>query len=181
VPFLTGAGTTFASNGAFTLGYQVIIGNAPVQLTSLGVWDEGSDGLDASHAVGIWGSNTTTPLAQVTVPSGTGATLVDGYRFSDLTTPITLAANTTYVLGAAYNSTDSPRDITGSSFAGRNSFASPGATIGFGEYEFGSSLTYPSGDVSTIYNGPNGLFTVIPEPACLSVLWLTMAALRRVR
>jgi len=180
-PFLTGAGTNLASNGAFTLGYQVIVGNSPVELDSLGLWDDGSDGLSASHAVGIWGSDHSTPLAQVAVPAGTGASLIDGYRFVALSTPIDLSANTIYVLGAAYNSNEIARDITAFDSPSANALASPGVSIGKGEFEFGSTLPYPSGDVSTIYNGPNGLFIVVPEPASLGLLLLIAGAGRRRR
>ncbi len=150
LPILTGTESTFASSGAFTLGYQVIVGNQPVQLTALGLWDEDADGLAASHDVGIWNATGSSELAHVTVPAGSSSTLVDGFRFVNLGSPIALAANTTYVLGAAYNTNDAARDITTFNFASRNSFASPGVTLGFGEFENGSSLTYPSGDVSTI-------------------------------
>lgn len=174
VPFLTGADTTFASNGAFTLGYQIIVGSQPIQLNALGLWDEGADGLSASHAVGIWNLSGSSLLASVTVPPGAGTSLVDGYRFVNLGSPINLAANMTYVLGTAYNTNDLARDITGVNFASRNSFASPGVSLGKGEFEFGSSLTFPSGDVSTIYTGPNGLFSV-PEPSAALLALLACA------
>jgi hypothetical protein len=95
---------------------------------------------------------------------------------ANLATSINLLANTTYVLGATYNGDDLARDITGFNFNSRNDFASPGITLGHGEFEFGSSLHFPSGDVSTIYTGPNGLF-VVPEPSTLVLAALGFAGM----
>ena len=44
------------------------------------VWDEQGDGLFTSHTVTIW-TSTGTQLVQATIPTGTGGTLTDGFRY----------------------------------------------------------------------------------------------------
>ncbi len=53
-------------------------------VTQLGVFDQGGDGLANSHAVGIWAVDGTL-LASTTIPAGTVAPLVDGYRYMPIT------------------------------------------------------------------------------------------------
>ena len=86
-----------------TLGWE-FAADMPITVTSLGVWDDGNDGLRDAHAVGIWTSNASqTLLVSTTVPSGTSAPSDAGYRYVDLTQPITLAAGS-YVIGAFFGS-----------------------------------------------------------------------------
>ena len=47
----------------------------------LGYYDKDGDGLANSHQVALWGGNNNL-LASVTVPAGTAAPLVNGYRWS---------------------------------------------------------------------------------------------------
>ena len=80
-------------------------GSATV-VRALGFWDEGGDGLTVSHDVGIWNASVSgvtdpTPLASVSVPSGTSAPLYQGYRWVNLATPVTLTADKSfYTIGA---------------------------------------------------------------------------------
>jgi protein with PEP-CTERM/exosortase system signal len=69
-------------------------------VTQLGLWDEGSDGLNTSHDVNIW-TSTGMLLATTTIPSGTGATLTDGFRYVSIT-PLLLSAGS-YTIGAFYS------------------------------------------------------------------------------
>ncbi len=67
-------------------------------LNQLGFYDNGGNGLAASHKVRLWvshdGGSTGTIVAEVTVPAGTGATLSDGFRWVALTNPVTISAQT---------------------------------------------------------------------------------------
>ena len=69
-------------------------------VTSLGVFDSNSLGLIDAHDVGIW-TDTGTLLSSTTVASGTTAELIDGFRYSDITT-LKLFANETYIVAATF-------------------------------------------------------------------------------
>ena len=87
-----------------------------IQITSLGVYDVGGDGLGNSHAVGIFNDpfsavitpTPNTPLVSVTIPAGNppaGSRFVaneiggiGGTWFITLATPLTLNANTRYAI-----------------------------------------------------------------------------------
>ena len=64
----------------------------PIVIFSLGVFDSGQDGLNFAHVVVIYDRNTQLAVATVTIPAGTAALLVNGSRFVDLVTPLTLPA-----------------------------------------------------------------------------------------
>jgi hypothetical protein len=71
--------------------------NEPITITHLGLIDDGSDGMSAAHAVGVW-TNAGTLLASATVPAGTGGTLVGQFRYVPIT-PIELTADQVYRVG----------------------------------------------------------------------------------
>ena len=58
-------------NGPYTLGWQFKV-NTAIDVTALGVFDSGQDGLVESHDVGIWDS-TGNLLVSATVQSGPGS------------------------------------------------------------------------------------------------------------
>jgi len=62
----------------------------------LGYYDVGSNGLGESHDVGIFDSITGDVLVSATVPSGTGGTLVNGFRIVPVSYPL---GPGTYVIG----------------------------------------------------------------------------------
>ena len=68
---ISGNGVAGVDATPFTIGWAVDV-TTPVRVTALGVWDEDSNGLLASHAVGLW-TGAGTLLASTTVPAGTGA------------------------------------------------------------------------------------------------------------
>lgn len=92
----TSGGVANISPVAGTIGFQFSV-NSAVNLTALGYWDHNSDGLFDSHEVGVWDSGGNL-IASLTVPSGTAGTLLGGFRFVDLTTPVALAVGN-YVIG----------------------------------------------------------------------------------
>lgn len=74
-------------------------------VTHLGYYDSGNDGLQASHRVGIYSATPATAgagalLAEVRVPAGANAFLENGYRWVELSTPLLLETNLSYVLAA---------------------------------------------------------------------------------
>jgi Domain of unknown function (DUF4082) len=184
------------ANQSATVGWRFTVGPQNLELTALGIYDGGADGLQTSHDVGIWTSGGAN-LAQVTVASGTAATLVGSYRY-EAVAPLTLFAGQTYYVGAYFAPVV---DRCGSSCGdemlafGTESYA-PGVTyldsrqtraiIGAGP------LSFPDLDaeITQGFFGPNFLLTAAdpvatPEPAALGLagfgLVLVAGAFRRTR
>ena len=86
----------------------IFTANTPMEVTHLGVWDNDTDGLLASHRVGIWDAGGTL-LGDTTILSGTGSPTAGGvigagtWRYEPIN--ISLAAGT-YTIGALYNADD---------------------------------------------------------------------------
>src|SRR5262245_15720714 len=64
--------------------------NSPVTVTGLGFWDQGGNGLVASHQVGIW-TDGGTLVASGTVAAGTADPLDNGFRVATIA-PVALSA-----------------------------------------------------------------------------------------
>ncbi len=86
-------------------------------ITQLGVFDSLGDGLANAHAIGIWSANGTL-LASTTIPAGTVASLVDGYRYMPISPVLIPAINTTNhptavtLIAAAYLAGDADDLVT---------------------------------------------------------------------
>ncbi len=98
----SGSGENFMQGTDFT-------STTAQELTALGFWDSGADGLAASYTVGLWETSTQTLLASVTIssadPLDTSLTVEGGqWRYETLGTTVNLAAGTTYTM-AFYNDT----------------------------------------------------------------------------
>lgn len=177
-PLLDAPGTAGQNTISYTLGYELTTGSSGLSVSSLGLWDQNGDGLAGAHNIGLYNASGGL-LGQVTVTAGTGSTLVGGFRYADLLAPLTLLPNTTYVLAAAYNSEDVYSYYD--SFSPVGSHVSGGVTIGFGRYEAGSTLQFPTTTTSARYTGPNFLYTAVPEPTALLPLAGLAMLLRRRR
>ena len=194
ITFLVGQ-TVWADTPAFTLG--AVLNNQPpsftgtkgwsfynyspegaISITQLGVFDSGGDGLANAHQIGLW-SVSGTLLASATIPAGTAAPLVDGYRYVTIS-PVSIPratsevdSSTAYIIAAQYSADDS--DDLFSPFAagmspGVDGWSGTYPSIGW--YGFGSNLPFPSlrttptgleGSGRT-YREPNFQF-VVPEPS----------------
>jgi hypothetical protein len=139
------------NNFGSTLGYE-FTPNSALSISALGFSDLPSanvpgvgDGLEQERFVGLWDSNGV-PLTSVTVPAGTVAPLVDGFRYWSLQTPITLEAGHTYILGAYYNR-ESDDHYT------LDNGASSLATLGLGRSALGR--TFPDAVNNGRVFGPN--------------------------
>lgn len=95
---IAGGSTFVFSNERFTMGYDFTLSTAAI-VSSLGVQDQGSDGLATSHPVGIWNS-VGTLVASGTVPAGTAGSLKNGFRYVSIT-PVSLPAGS-YRAGALF-------------------------------------------------------------------------------
>jgi hypothetical protein len=76
--------------------------NQTVTLANLGIFDNGIDGLAASHQVGLFLTDGTL-IASVTIQAGTSSLLDNGYRWEAVGAPVTLSAGLDYVVAAEYS------------------------------------------------------------------------------
>ncbi len=178
-----------AEYGGVNLGYEFTTKRAII-VTKLGAFDYQANGLADSHPVGIWAvSDPSTPLASVTVSSGTsspleGALIGDsGFRYEELSSVLELSANTTYRIAAYYptGADESMRSNAGKYIPGSprqvNTTLASVLTYNFGDagcYVYDDTgftgLRYPSngGPREFSYIGPN--FQFVPEPGTLAHL-----------
>jgi hypothetical protein len=166
----TGFGITGPVFGS-TVGWEFTVHEAFL-VTSLGWWDLGSDGLDVSHQVVLWTSGGSR-LTSTIVPSGVGATLVDGFRYAAIT-PFLLTPGA-YIIGGLPGGLDIHVGLA-TGFA-----VDPRLTFVTGRF---ATLEAPGGafPVHTDPNNP-GIFgpgmqiEVIPEPASVLLLGAGLTAL----
>ncbi len=151
-----------------------------VTVRALGFYDDGGNGLSQAHEVGIWftGNNAAsgTLLASTVVPPGLKAPLHFGYRWVNLTPPLTLLPQTEgddwYVLGA--------RVISGSGDAWRDQGGwvgwrhNPLLQEGYNDRRWTgsawSAIPSASGGANNLY-GPANLATVgVPTSGTLFIV-----------
>ena len=185
----TGTNTNLRNNGSAnfggTIGYSFTVDTAGLTVTALGVYDAPGndttanvgtvgDGLEDVAPVTLYSEDGTTILASVTVPVGTGGTLIDGFRYVDLGTAVSLTAGETYVLAMGVDS-------------GGNGFLNRSTVGGTDDATFSSDFTYDAEWYTTsggssgtafptsssgwaAFAGPN--LQYIPEPASCVLLGL---------
>jgi hypothetical protein len=167
---LLNAGTGNIRTGdGFSLGTTFTVGSTNEFVLALGVWDapngvNGSigDGLQSGIPVGLFDSGGNL-LASMTIPSGTTATLLNGFRYVPIT-PVDLLAGNTYTLAAYYSSSDADNlhdqggaPSTSSDFTNYLGAFTGSNTVG--------SLSFPTGHTNgTAYVGPNFEYSSVPEP-----------------
>jgi hypothetical protein len=160
-----------------TIGWSFSI-SAPILVTQLGLWDgpgpgtggTAGDGFGVSHDVTLWTSGGTS-LNSANIPSGTTATLTNGFRYVPLGTA-TLLAPGTYVISVY---------MAQSSFDTSISNAATLTTDPAVTYIAGRSAlnnVFPSGDLIGAggiksYFGPNFQFTAaVPETSSTWIMLL---------
>ena len=155
-------------NVSCTFGYSLTLGGSDASVTQLGVWDQGNDGLAEAHSVGLW-TSTGTLLASAIVPSGTSASLYNGFRYMNIA-PLNLSAGTTYVLGV-YDDALNTDEIT---FQQTVTLGSDIASIGAPLLLDGIDLAFPTTPIdgnAEGFFGPNAMLSVsaVPEPSTLAL------------
>lgn len=155
-----------------TVGGRWGIGANPLTVTALGYEDQGRDGLNLDHQVGIWDS-TGAMVASVTVPAGTGGTLDGAWRYVSLTPPVVLAAGASYWMGAQVFGSDGD----GWSDSGGSTAAPFGTTccaaIEMPTYavgDFAAPLNDGGGGSALRWGPANAQFTVEVPPTLAIVL-----------
>jgi hypothetical protein len=205
---MTGPGTNTGmfNPGVFdyTAGFKFTVGDAPLSVTSLGLYDVGNyggldgennpiygsaaDGLDGTARVAIWdAAGTQLAGALVTLPAGMGANqFINGFRFQDLVSPVLLSANTDYVIGfETVNLTWRGSSVTLAEFP---TFNTP--LVSYVERQAGDGAGNPigfafpqglgNGTTSSAWEA-NFLFNPVPEPASGAMLISAVAWLFLVR
>jgi hypothetical protein len=78
-----------AFGGSLGMDFSV---TTPIVIDQLGVFDDGSNGLNLPITARLYNTTTQAQLASLTFPVGTPGMLIGGSRFLPLATPITLPA-----------------------------------------------------------------------------------------
>jgi len=168
------------------------------QVNWLGYYDANGDGLANSHIVTLWDNSTQTILASATVPAGTAAPLVNGYRWAPLSSTLTLNYGTYYVIGAQTDGVDlwgdliannSPDNGNNGQISWNSEYVQLGAGWEFtraGRYDFAGN--YPSeppnqAGSDAIYPVANLGYNVsaVPEPGTLTFFGLSATAVLIIR
>jgi len=86
----------------FSLGLDfTVLDSSGILMSSLGIWDDNGDGLLSAHVLSVYDTDTGDLLASISTAPG-GGTLVDGYRYFDLLTGLSLAHGTNFTVAAYY-------------------------------------------------------------------------------
>lgn len=152
-------------------GYGFFLSSgSTLTVNRLGYWDQGGDGLSASHSVYLYqyigGSNKSyTQIASVLIPSGTTAELDGGYRWMpipDLVISENGQNGNYYVIMASHGV-----DAWTGGFGTDNPMSPSFGTISTGALDFGGGVNADEINSSTIrFGGPNFGYAV-PEPSSL--------------
>ena len=143
---------------------------ANITVTELGFFDLDGDGLALSHDIGIWASDGTL-LGGTTIAAGVGDTLINGFRFTDIS-DLVLTAGQTYVIGAVIQ-----LDPNGDNYFLNPATVASDAMIGYGRglrSDANSGFAMPTVDANSGRFGPNFRFlqSAIPEPTTWAMLIL---------
>jgi hypothetical protein len=162
------------------------------QVNWLGYYDENGNGLANSHLVTLWDNSSQTILASATVPAGTAAPLINGYRWVQLSSTVQLNYGSYYVIAAQTDGVDlwgdmiannSPDNGNNGQISWNSDYVQLGSGWEFtraGRYDFsgnypaeppnqvGSDAIYPVANLG--YN-----LTPVPEPASVALLGLSAA------
>jgi len=175
----------------FALGLDFDV-NTAVWVTSLGVFDHNfGDGLKSDHYLAIYDRTTELPVASVTILAG-GGTLIDGYRYVDLPTPVLLDSGFEGSIVAGYP--DGNLDPNGNSHGNLNLNSTPiwnglpwMDNVGIARYGT-NAFAYPDtpdhffgGGPANRYHAGSFQFRPTPEPGTLVLLSSILAAAGAVR
>jgi hypothetical protein len=170
-PVYTFTNTPDAMTGSYTFKQKFVVGSQNIVINSLGFYDYLSNGLAESHLMGLF-DNAGNLLISTTISSGTGSTLIDGFRWKTI-------ADTTLTAGSTFSL------ISQSNLDAHNMVA--GITLNpeviSVEGGYGSGATFNPNLISTskdniIWTGNfNIADTQVPEPASLALMGLGLAAL----
>ncbi|MFC1707368.1 DUF4082 domain-containing protein [Planctomycetota bacterium] len=163
-------GGTGGNAGNALLGYEFTV-DTDIEVTHVGLFDYGTDGLSGASQIGIWTMGGTL-LADATVPSGTTAPLTAGWRYEPLASPLLLSAGESYVIGGYQANESYYQDATIVNLTSDVTFGNARRQAGGG---FVIPATVDPTD-NAGYFGPNFQFDLaepkVPEPS----IWLLLGA-----
>lgn len=171
-----GTGFTTGYGGSYNIGYQFTVGDRALSVTSLGFYDAGSDGLVDNHQVGLWRTDGNL-LASVQIGSGLHS-LINGFAFDSLFTPVLLDAHTDYILSAFWPTPQDP--VQADFFAGSQPQLNGATLVGsrLSPLITTTGFSFPNGPFSAngfAWIGANLIYTPVeaapvPEPSTYA-LW----------
>jgi len=154
-----GLENNFLEEGPATIGWAFHVSRT-LLVTDLGYFSAAPSGLLEAHQVGIWTSDETLIVSAV-VPSGTTATLDQGFRFVPVS-PFELGVGD-YVIGGF-----SDPNMDEFRFQVPSVTTLPGLTVNGPRYVYFPDLAFPFVDPGPFYKfgyfGPNLEANVVPEP-----------------
>lgn len=163
ISILTGPAGSGTATVPSTIGLQFST-TKDFTVTHLSFYDEGSDGLNESHTIGLWDQQQNLIVSAV-IPSGTQASLsADGaWRLADVQ-DFVLPAGTNYMVGATFSA------VNGDPLYTSIGPAIPGVTDGGGYVSLGAGLLFPDPSMRIRRGwGVAGIF-VVPEPSVAVLL-----------
>ncbi|MDE0596292.1 MAG: PEP-CTERM sorting domain-containing protein [Roseibacillus sp.] len=169
-----GTAGTQAYGGALGNDFDVV-STTGISVTRLGVFDDLSDGLNATITVGIFDRTDGSLVGSSIAFSGNDGSLEGGSRFTTLVLPINLPAGFQgSVVAQGYNGAE--RNGNGGTGSTPGTTDDGGGAISFvGGSRFGPAgvFAYPTsvdGGPANRYHAGNFDFDVIPEPSSLALL-----------
>jgi len=167
VSAITFTGFPASANFDMNIGWVFRV-NQRINVFGLGYYDLAQDGLAGPHTVGLFALGQTSALFSTQVAGGTGATLIDGFRYTTSSTSLITLNPGLYAIMANNPATDAwVGAVTG--FA-----VNPLVTFGTGAVAVGGSALQAPTDTVSAYDpnafGPNMLISAVPEPS--SILFL---------
>jgi hypothetical protein len=177
-----GAGTSIIPNPAnvdttpasLSLGYEFVVGDAPVTVTALGFFEAAGTPWTESHAVGLYDFDGN--LLASTILNGSDVK-IGNFRYKDIGSLI-LDANASYIIAGVTGTVDAfaynPTDLS----------SDPNIEYVFNRFELSNTLVFPTQvqDAVTGYWGPNfwinsrvgtgdnGNGQDVPEPGAFALL-----------
>lgn len=172
--FVTNPTAPWYPNGSVvSIGTVFDVGSTAVSIRALGLFDKDGDGLEHSETVALFSTDQTL-LGSVTLQSGTGPLLRDGTRWANLTTPIALKANTTYVLAWTGHADSQVNVGAAGSITLNPLFTFNGPGYSYSETGIPGLLFPPLDQRSTGLFAFGGNMELVPEPAAG---WIVAAGL----
>ena len=152
----------YRNGTGLTIGNLIEVGSEDVTITHLGVHDpDGRNISTQNRQVGLWNKAGDTLIASVTV---TASDLIrkDNYRYHELTSPVTLSADTRYLIGGEATDGFWDADIGGGASTGTNPFMGNRLTIIESRF-FSGGFAAPmvSGGLNARWAGGNAIIAPI--------------------
>ena len=153
-PVATTLGGASGNPPALNIGNTFHVTGAGITVYQLGTFDWQGDGLAEAHTVVLFHDQTV--VGSVTVPAGTAAPLVGGFRLAPLAAPVILPAGDYAVVTYQMNANDPYGE---NNAAGFND--GPSLSAGSGIYEFTTGTGYPTNAVTDGYVFASASFTYV--------------------